>query len=214
MREWNLKSGDPLSLTLATDARLEPIDYYNDQIWELRLEGGTPPALALLSTFGLRARSLRLFPVFTEGETTLIDPKEFNESPAINQIHPNFIQISYSPFPEIDVKSAYWVPQSQAITGRLWITNTSNMARQIQFEWVGQLSPTEGQRMAPVEIQAAKVLCGSTEDLTPVIFFTEGPVASSGSYPALRLSLELSPGEVSQFTWALAALSKVEDFLP
>ena len=101
MREWNLKPEDPLCLTLATDARLDPTDYYNDQIWELRLGGGTPLALAFHTTYGLRARSFRLFPSFTEGEDAITDPSDFSVAPVVEQIYPNFIQISYSPFPEI-----------------------------------------------------------------------------------------------------------------
>ena len=60
MRKWNLKAGDPLALNLAADARLGPTDYFDDQIWELRIGGGDPPALALQTTFGLRARSMRV----------------------------------------------------------------------------------------------------------------------------------------------------------
>ena len=43
MREWALKSGDPLSLTMVSDARLSPTDYVDDHIWELTLSGGDPP---------------------------------------------------------------------------------------------------------------------------------------------------------------------------
>lgn len=66
MRNWNLGPGDPLQLTIAADARLTPTDYTNDHIWELDLSGGDPSALALRTTFGLRARLMRLFPRFSE----------------------------------------------------------------------------------------------------------------------------------------------------
>ncbi len=64
MPNWNLAAGDPLSLTLAADARLTTTDYTNDQIWELSLGGGEPAALALQTTYGLRAHWMRLFPRF------------------------------------------------------------------------------------------------------------------------------------------------------
>ena len=57
MRDWNLGPSDPLALTLAADFRLSSTDYVNDQIWELETGGGDPPALALHTTFGLRARA-------------------------------------------------------------------------------------------------------------------------------------------------------------
>jgi hypothetical protein len=211
MRKWRLKPGDPLCLTLATDARLEPTDYYNDQTWQLSLGGGTPPALAFQTTYGLRARSMRMFPCFTEGEETRMDPEEFTDPPIIEQIYPNFLQVRFMPFPEIDVQAAYWVPQSQAVAGRLSVSNRSKATRQIQLDWVGQLSAIdEGQRLAAVEMQAASVLSGRTGDLAPVVFLTGGPKAGSGSYPSLRLNSELQPGETRWYTWTQAALSDPE----
>jgi hypothetical protein len=78
MREWRLKIGDPLCLTLAADLRAGETCYANDQIWRLTIGEGEPPALALHTTLGLRARAFRLFPRFTEGDaaitTRLISP--------------------------------------------------------------------------------------------------------------------------------------------
>ena len=71
MRTWNLGPGDPLQLTLAADMRLSQLDYTNDTIWNLELEGGEPPALALYTTFGMRARSMRLFPIFNTHDQLL-----------------------------------------------------------------------------------------------------------------------------------------------
>jgi hypothetical protein len=92
MRIWNLGAGDPLSLTLAADPRLGPTDYCDDQIWELQLGGGDPPAVALYTTFGLRARSLRIFPLFTEDDRTISDPSSFDKGPVIRR----FFQTSWN----------------------------------------------------------------------------------------------------------------------
>ena len=66
MRIWNLGPDDPLCLTMAADSRLTDLDYANDQIWELQLGRGTPAAILLNTTYGLRARHMRIFPQFTE----------------------------------------------------------------------------------------------------------------------------------------------------
>ena len=71
MQTWNLGAGDPLSLTLAADARLTSTNYTDDQIWELSLGGGEPAALALQTTYGLRAHWMRLFPRFVRGDQRL-----------------------------------------------------------------------------------------------------------------------------------------------
>jgi hypothetical protein len=210
MREWSLKAGDPLSLTLACDVRLGASDYCDDQIWELSLHGGDPPALALQTTFGLRARAMRLFPRFTLGETALSDPEMFAGSPTIQQIYPNFALLTYAPFPDIDVSAEYWVPQSHAVAGRLQITNNGKMDCSLLFEWVGQLTPTAGQRMAPVEMQAVTALSGQSDGLSPVIFMTGGPKVGTGTYPSLAFKMELAPNTSRQVTWVQASLDNAE----
>ena len=78
MRDWNLRPGDPLSLTLAADFRLSKPDYVNDHIWELEIGGGEPAALAIRTTYGLRARAMRLFYRFGELGKTITNPAEFS----------------------------------------------------------------------------------------------------------------------------------------
>ncbi|MBN2548205.1 MAG: hypothetical protein JXB15_03535 [Anaerolineales bacterium] len=211
MREWYLKLGDPLCLTLAADARLGPTDYTNDHIWELTPGGGTPPALVLQTTYGLRARSMRLFPIFTEGEIKVSDPDQFSKPLLFRHIYPNFISLSFSPLRDIDVSMEYWVPDSHGLVGQIHVTNLSSNNRKITFEWVAQLSPTEGQRMAPTEIQAVTVLAGSSGNLAPVIFMTGGPKPNSRVYPSLMFDLELETNSFQQITWSQAALSSPHD---
>jgi hypothetical protein len=211
MREWQLKSGDPLSLTLAADARLENVDYCDDQIWELSLGGGEPPALAFQTTYGLRARSLRLFPRFSEAEQALTDPENFFRPPVVTRFYPNYLAVSYSPFADIDVTAEYWVPHSQGAGGRLSLVNAGRIQRQLRIEMVGQLTSTAGQRMAPVEIQAAPVLTGETDGVSPVIFMTGSPQAGTGAYPTLAVQLTLEPGATRQFTWTHAGFASVEE---
>ena len=103
MREWNLGPGDPLVLTLAADFRLCTPDYINDQIWELEPGGGDPPALALRTTYGLRARLMRIFPRFHLGGQTISDPAAFAAPPSLRRFTPNFLLMACAPFPGIEV---------------------------------------------------------------------------------------------------------------
>ena len=97
MREWSLRAGDPLNLTLAADMRLSAPDYVNDHIWEMELGSGDPPALSLRTTYGLRARSIRIFPRFTESGTTIVDVSEFTTPPIIRHCYPNFLELDLLP---------------------------------------------------------------------------------------------------------------------
>ena len=44
MRTWKLSAGDPLQLSLAADADLDPVDHANHVIWEVSLGQGDPAA--------------------------------------------------------------------------------------------------------------------------------------------------------------------------
>jgi len=206
MREWNLGPGDPLQLTIAADARLTTTNYVDDHIWELDLSGGDPSALALRTTYGLRARMMRLFPRFTENRQTLNDPAAFIGPPRLRRFYPNFLLVTFSPLAGIEVTAEYWVAGSQVVTGRLTLTNRGVTPRSLRLEWVGQLIPLEGRSMAAEQRQSVVVLQGQVEDLFPVLFLTGGPQAGPGPYASLALMLELAPGATRQSTWALAAL--------
>jgi hypothetical protein len=64
--------------------------------------------------------------------------------------------------------------------------------------------------MAVLEMQAAPLLSGSSDDLAPVVFLTGGSQAGTGSYPSLRLDLELPPDVTKRMTWTHAALNDPE----
>lgn len=212
MREWSLPSEDLPSLTLAADARLSVPDYLDDQIWELSLRGGDPPALAIETTYGLRARGFRLFPRFLEGDLVQTDPGNFHSPPIIKNFFPNFAWISFSPFEGIDVESEYWVPESHAIAGRIYLINRDTYTRTVNVELDALLAAIDdGERMAPSELQATTILTGKTGDLCPVVFLTGGPVVASGPYPGLAIAFEIPPHSQRQVTWVHAALNSPED---
>jgi hypothetical protein len=210
MRDWNLGPGDPLMLTLAADFRLGTTDYVNDQVWELETSGD-PPALAMCTTYGLRARSMRLFPRFSVGSRMITDPAAFHLPPRLRRFYPNFLQIDFSPFSDIDVVAEYWVPDSHTSAGRFTITNRAGETLSLLLEICAQLAPLEGQGLAPISMQSVNVLAGFTSNLAPVIFLTGGPQPGPGPYPSLALHLALAAGSPQSLTWVQAALSNPSD---
>jgi hypothetical protein len=207
MRFWNLSMNDPLCLNLAADARITPPDYFDDQIWELALADREPQALSLNTTYGLRARSIRLFPQFVLNNIEITTPNDFHNPPIFKSIFPNFIELSCSPFPGIDVLMEYWVPNSKSIAGRFCIINNNETNKKLLINWTGILSPADGERFSHNTEQTATVLAGISNGLFPVVFITNGPRSASGSYPSLELEFELLSGKPQFFTWSHAALS-------
>jgi len=211
MRTWNLGPGDPLQLTIAADARLTTPDYVNDQIWELDLSGGDPSALALRTTYGLRARLMRIFPRFTVKGKAINDPAEFATPPRVRTFHPNFLSVTFAPYPGVEFTAEYWIPTSQVVCGRFKVENRSSHAHPIRFELAAQLMPLTGQNMMTNQRQSVVTLEGLVEDLCPVLFLTGGPQVGPGPYSSLALMLDLAPGATRQITWALASLKDPQE---
>lgn len=205
MRNWSLGPGDPLFLTLAADSRLCTPDYLNDHIWELDLGGGEPAALSLRTTYGLRARSMRLFLRFTENGQSITDPSAFAVGPRLKRFHPNFLWLEFSPIEGLDADAEFWVPDSNSLAGRVTLVNRSTATRQIRLEVCAALVHLGGQNMMPVQQQMVNVLAGGTGGLFPVLFMTGGPKPGPGPHPSLALDLELGPGATRRVAFAQAA---------
>jgi hypothetical protein len=210
MRDWNLRPGDPLSLTLAADFRLSKPDYVNDQIWELEIGSGEPAALAMRTTYGLHARAMRLFYRFGELGKTITNPAEFFASPYLRRFYPNFLRLEFSPFEGLEVTAEYWVPESHAVAGRLTLNNRIAFARKITVDLCGMLTPLDGQPLKDSQQQMVNVLAGETTGLFPVIFMTGGPQFGPGPHPSLMLSLDFDPGSSRQVSWAVGSADSAE----
>jgi len=167
MRDWSLGPGDPLHLTLAADARLCKPDYVNDHIWEVELGTSDPPAISLYTTFGLRARSMRLFLRFTENNRTVTDPNTFVSKPSLRRFYPNFLTLDFVPLENLFVTAEFWVPESHAVAGRVLLTNKSNAMRQLKMEVCATLAPLDGQSIIPTQQQLVNILAGQTSGIAP-----------------------------------------------
>jgi hypothetical protein len=210
MLEWTLKSGDPAFLTLGADIRVSPVSYTNDQIWELVIGRSEPPAIALQTTFGMRARSFRIFPRFGEGEAFVSDPTLFQTPITVQRYFPNYAQLSFSPLPGLTVQAEFWIPTSQSALGRFTLLNLTSNPRKIDLEVVGILSPgSEGARVRQEEFEAAMLLTGQTDGLVPVIYLVGGAGPPSGTLSSLAARAELPPKGSKRITWAEAALGDV-----
>ncbi|HLF03115.1 MAG TPA: hypothetical protein VI547_14125, partial [Anaerolineales bacterium] len=206
MRDWKLTQADPLALRLAADVRFGPTDYADDQIWELSLAGGDPAALAMRTSYGLRAREMRLFPIFREGESLVADPDQFAAPPVVNRFSVNYIQVSFSPLDGIRVHAEYWCPDSHSVVGQFIIANESTAARSIRFKLSASLLPLPGgEVMAPTQTGPLHYLKGRTGNLAPIVLLENGLPTDYGTWPAVVLPLSLAPGESHTARWAHSA---------
>ncbi len=211
MRSWNLAFGDPLNLTLAADARLAETDFTNDHIWQLTLRGGEPVGITLQSTFGLRARWLRLLPRLIRKGIVLNNPADFFQPPAVVSFFPNYLCLVGWPYRGVELQLEYWIPSSQTTCGKLDIRNHNVLKESFTLEWVGLLSPLdEGEGMSVMSLENTHVLAGKTGSLHPVCLFNAKTSPSKGPFPALAFDLELFPGNSRQLKWAMTALDDAQ----
>lgn len=217
MRDWSLSCGttatepaDPVSLTLAADMRLCQPDYLNDHIWELEIGGGEPASVAVRTTYGLRARNMRLFYRFGEEGKTVTNPAAFVRAPRLRRFYPNFLWLDFSPLENLEVNAEYWVPESHALAGRVSLTNRTNATRKVDLELCGALTPLDGKSLSYSQQHMVNVLAGRTSGLVPLLFITGGPSLGPGPHPSLQLKVELESGMTRTFTWCLAAENTLE----
>ncbi len=209
MRAWNLTAQDPLNLVLSADPALGVVDPKDDQIWEVALGTGDPPAMAVRSSFGRRVVELRYFPVFMRGNETISDPREFHSPPILKRMYPNYLEFAYSPWEGVDVIMEYWVPGSKILAGRIALLNRDSTAGKLQVDWIGQLVPLgPGEVMIPEIMNLTQVLAGQCGEIVPVCFISGGWSIGNSVYPGL--SLEINPRKTTQqiFTWASAGLAE------
>lgn len=211
MRDWSLRAGDPLFLTLAADLRRSTPDYVNDHIWELELGGGEPPSLCVRTTFGLRAHQMRLFYRFTEAGRTVTDPFTFHSAPLLRRFSTDFLRLDFVPFEGLEVTAEYWIPESHALAGRLIFLNHTEFPRHLDFELCGLLAPVEGKGLAFAKQQMTNVLGGRTGGLEPVLFMNGGPQHGPGPQPSLALSLDFDAGQPRTLAWACASLPTAQE---
>lgn len=211
MRDWSLSPGDPLHLTLAADARLCKPDYVNDHIWEVEFgkADSEQAAVSLYTTFGLRARSMRIFLCFTEDSRTVTEPNTFIKKPSLRRFYPNFLTLDFVPLENLFVTTDFWVPESHAAAGRVTLTNKSTATREIKLEVCAALAPLDGRSIIPTQQQLVNILAGQTSGIAPVLFMTGGPKHGTGPHASLMLDIELGPGATRTLTFAEAALDTI-----
>lgn len=212
VHEWSLDLGNPQALRIAADARVSAPDYSDDQIWELALAGGDPPAIALVTSYGLRARSMRIFPGFGWDKAQVIDPARFSEAPVQKRFFPNYLKLELQPFADLAVEAEYWAPASNLIAGRFMFTNLSQEPRLARLHLHAILVPGEsGQAMGESEREGAVILAGKAGPLSPVLFLTGGAKVVRAPYPGLSVSAKIDAGEHRSWTWVHAGHEKESD---
>ncbi len=211
MRKWALKNGDPLTLVLAADARMSDTDYADDQIWELKLGQGEAMALSWQTTYGARARDMRLFVTMQIDRREVAFARDYHQVPRVQRIAPNLIEVTAQPEPKLPLQALFFALDSHTLLGRLTLSNPSTQTRQIRLSLAGILSPLDGSPLRVEKRQNVHVLHGESRNLHPFVFMTGGVLPAEGPHSGLQLDFELGPGASRTLTWTHVALPDEEE---
>lgn len=204
----------PHELVIAADGMFTEVDYADDQIWEVIIGQGDPPAMAIQTSYGMRAVFLRFFPIFTIKSEQIVNPANFYQPPRLLQFYPNYLKFGFLPFVNINVVMEYWVPGSKMLAGRMRTENSGVDHCDLRLDWIGQLKHAgDGEIMVPDGIDFNTVLSGKAADIHPVCFISGGPQISRSAFSGLALQQKLYPGSSEVLHWAVAGHSeKAESF--
>lgn len=203
MRNWSLNLQAPLTLTLAADTRYDGFNPEDDQIWELTVSKDEPVGLELQSTYGLRAKSVRILPAFSLSGQMRADPRSFHSEPVIQSWLPDYISAVWDPYPQLAVKAEYWVRNSSLLAGRYTLLNRTEEALQPGLRLYAILEPGGDDQPYIAAFQdGVEILTGRCGKLTPIIFLQGGARSEPAPYPALGVHTILPPGSRHTWLWA------------
>ena len=204
-------ASDPFCCLLCADMRFGRQSVLNDQCWAFGPGLETPSALSLVTSFGLRAIRMHIFPEFSIEDHLIRDPASFRARPRLSFSSSCFAAAAFSPFPLLDVEFRVWVPDPQVLVGQITFVNTSDFNRTIGVDWRVHLQPVQGgSPMKQSQVGLNSILQGECGNIFPSFYMTGGAYPSISDYPGLGNRILLMPGSQRQVTWAMASLDSSE----
>ena len=207
-------SSGPKAYILATDGTFTTFHPENDQVWELQMPQNEVYPFCLHTTYGLRARSMCLFPVVSIGNQHFHHPSTFHSPPNVTQYLPDSVKVQSAPIETCQFTFEAHLPAEDIIVGGVTFNNTGADFLSMTLDLALILvSMSQGTAAYPDREGINQVITGQTRDLAPVLFMTGGPSAISSPYPALSIPIHLAAGQSRTLTWALATKSSRDDSL-
>jgi hypothetical protein len=193
-----------MMFTLATDGAFSSFHPEEDQVWELEFGQHEIHPFCVQTTYGLRAKSMRLFPSFQIERTRYARAASFCKPPFITQYTPDSIRVQAEPDFGCEIQFDVFAPAAHTLVGGIEVTNRGDEALSLNFDLAAVLVPMPGGiPTRPDQDGINQIISGETGDLCPVLFMTGGPAAISSPYPALSTPVRLSPHQSRRLTWAL-----------
>ena len=203
---------DPIHLTLCADLSQNTLKQPFDAVWQLEIP--TNDAITLKTSFGLKAQSFKLFPVFMVNKLGRRRTDEFLAAPQIRKTGLDHIQLNLNPSPECLAVYDLWAAAPDLLESRVILKNISTNSHELGARIAAQLisfNPKSGMTLTKRKNQ--NYIKGESEGLQ-ISLIMDGqikPVISPEL--ALENAKFLKPNESLSIFWRckLSEGSKPED---
>ncbi len=203
---------DPISLTLAANLEKQSEKSKIDSVWQLEIPSND--LITLKTSFGLRAQSFKIFPVFMVNKVGRRKTDSFLAAPQIRKIWADHIQLSLNPCPDCLAVYDLWAAAPHLLESRILLKNIGSTTNELGARVAAQLlafDPKSGMSLTKRKNQ--NYLKGESEGLQ-ISLIMDGqikPVISPEL--ALENTKFLQPNESLSIFWRckVSETSKPED---
>ena len=191
---------DPVNLSFCADLSQQFFGSAPDAVWQVKLQDNGP--ITLNTSFGLRAQSFQIFPVFMANRVGFRKISEFFSPPQIRNLLPNHLQLGLSPSPVCSATFDIWLPAQDRLDGRISVKNTDNVAHELGARLAAELigfDPRNGMTLTRRKIHT--YLKGESDGLQISVIVDGMHKPTISPELALENTKLLSPGETLNIFW-------------
>ena len=217
LRRWQLQASQNLPLPLAADARLQPTDYSDDQVWQLAPSAGPSPALALQTNYGGRVGLATLVPMWTYENRIIYEAQAYARPPIIAHFAPGYMLLRATLLPKVELQAEYWVIDSHTIGGQFKLKNNTAQPITLQldmFGHVGAQGKEQSLHIVPVGDNGHALHLGQISKINPVVILADGQaqiVGGEAVSPKIGRESTIAAGTKTTFQWVHAGLASVQE---
>lgn len=206
MRIISLDRNSPNCFVLVPHSAFSIKKPIKDQVWTLNLDCTDPHPFCLTTTYGLRAKSMRLFPNLIHENRRISKPEDFSLLPSIIEYSPASLLLESEYQNKIKLLFSCFFIEPEVLVGNIQLRNLTETQNSITLQLALNLVPMgKGQPSHPEKVGNNQFITGITDNLEPVLYMTGGPTAISNPFPALSIQLNLQPSSAQQLAWTLVS---------
>ena len=206
MSTISLDRNSPNAFVLVPHGAFSNMKSVMDQVWKLNLDSTDSHPFYLSTTYGLRAKSVQLFPNLIHKNRRIAKPEDFSLLPRVIDYSPASLLVEAEYQNQISFLFTFFFLEPEILTGNIQLRNLKQTPIDITLQLALNLVPMgKGQPSHPDKSGNNQFITGKTDQLEPVLFMTGGPSAINNPFPALSIQLELKSEGFQQLAWTLVS---------